>query len=375
MATQKPKPPTNTQNNRVMPSAIRYAMLFASVVLVAFLLPYLGVILLAALIVFIFNPVYKAVLAKTKRSSVAILATLTTAFLAVILPITFVLVVTVGQVNSLVNKISSGELNVGPAQVQEVIDRGVDRVNDLATAVPGGSKVSVSKDDISNAFRSTLSKLLGGMVTIIKSAGTAFFGFISTSILFLFVVIGMLKHQDKFIRFIKNLSIFDDSINDLYLAKAAAMTKAMVKGQFIIAAIQGTLSAFSLWIVGIDFFWVFLTILIFLSFIPLGAGIVTIPIGIIMMLTGHIPQGIFIIAFHLLVVTNVDNVLRPKLVPKSAQLNSALLLLAVFSGIKLFGAPGVIFGPVLMILLVTTFEIFAKYNSMQDRPKLKPSSR
>ena len=64
------------------------------------------------------------------------------------------------------------------------------------------------------------------------------------------------------------------------------------------------------------------------------------------------------VLWHLLVVTNIDNFLRPILVPRGARLNSALMLLSVFAGIATFGAWGIVIGPVLMILIVTTIDIY-----------------
>jgi len=58
------------------------------------------------------------------------------------------------------------------------------------------------------------------------------------------------------------------------------------------------------------------------------------------------------------VVTNIDNFLRPILVPRAARLDSALMLLAVFSGIAMFGAWGIVIGPVLMIVIVTTISVY-----------------
>ena len=68
--------------------------------------------------------------------------------------------------------------------------------------------------------------------------------------------------------------------------------------------------------------------------------------------------GIFVVAFHLLVVTNIDNLLRPWLVPKAARLDPALMLLAVFAGISMFGFFGLVIGPVLMIIIVTTVSVY-----------------
>jgi predicted PurR-regulated permease PerM len=77
-----------------------------------------------------------------------------------------------------------------------------------------------------------------------------------------------------------------------------------------------------------------------------------------MILFGNVFGGVFVIAFHLVVVTNVDNVLRPILVPREARLDSALMLLAVFAGIAMFGFWGIVIGPVLMIVVVTTISVY-----------------
>ena len=81
--------------------------------------------------------------------------------------------------------------------------------------------------------------------------------------------------------------------------------------------------------------------------------------------------------FHLFVVTNIDNVLRPFLVPQEARLDPALMLLAVFAGIAMFGFWGIVIGPVLMIIIVTTISVYlAVYKGVpldehadDDKPK------
>ena len=106
-------------------------------------------------------------------------------------------------------------------------------------------------------------------------------------------------------------------------------------------------------------FFLFAVLLSALSVIPLGSGIVTIPFGIGMILFGNVFGGVFVILFHLIVVTNIDNFLRPILVPRAARLDSALMLLAVFAGIAPCSAPGAsCIGPVLMIVIVTTISVY-----------------
>jgi predicted PurR-regulated permease PerM len=77
-----------------------------------------------------------------------------------------------------------------------------------------------------------------------------------------------------------------------------------------------------------------------------------------MVLFGNVAGGLFIVLWHLLAVTNIDNFLRPILVPREARLDPALMLLAVFSGIAMFGFWGIVIGPVVMIIIVTTISVY-----------------
>ena len=157
----------------------------------------------------------------------------------------------------------------------------------------------------------------------------------------------------------RDLNPLGQEVSDIYLAKIGAMVTATVRGQFIIAVCQGVAGAISIYIGGIhDGFFMFVIFLTALSFIPLGSGIVTIPLGIGMALFGNVVGGVFVVLFHLIVVTTIDNVLRPFLVPKSAHLSPALMLMSVFAGLGMFGFWGIVLGPVLMIIIVTTISVY-----------------
>jgi len=363
----------STRSHIRVPKAMQITMAVAVLAGLYFVWPYIGVILFSAVIAFIFGPVYQFLLRKTKRDGLATLGTLLTALLALIIPLTLIVALTVNQVATLVDQFRDGNIAIGTAQIEEIVDHGTERVNQLLASIPGGNELDRGK--IVEHVQNTLVGVLDALVNALTSLGLGVFGFITTTIISIFLIMSMLRYQSQLVAFLKSLSPFDDTINNHYLARARAMTKAMIRGQFIIAIAQGVAGAFSLWIVGVDYFWFFVVLLTFLSFIPLGGGIVTIPIGIILAVTGNIWQGVFVILWHVLVVSTIDNILRPHLVPKNARLNTAVMLLAVFAGIAMFGAPGVIYGPVIMILLQTTFEMYAEYNRTHPRPSLPAKTK
>jgi predicted PurR-regulated permease PerM len=367
MAKAPSKSTETVANATVVPRYVQFTMLFALIAGFLFVSPYIGTIMFAALIAFIFNPVYKATLRRTHRVSLAITATLFVAFLSVLIPVAIVVGITVHEANSIIDDLQQNT-SVSSDQINDMVDRGTDRVNSILTALPGGEKLEINKQDVADNVKKVATEAVQALLNFIKNAGTAFISFITIFILGIFMIVGMLRYQVELIDFVRKISPFHESVTNDYLAKAGAMTKAMVKGQLIIAVCQGLAASFSLWIVGIDYYWFFFVILTFLSFIPLGNGVLTIPIAAVLVLTGNYWQGIFVFLFYLIVTSNIDNFLRPRLVPKTARLNSALTLLAVFSGLVIFGPAGVIYGPVVMILLITTFQMYAAYNAQVPRP-------
>ena len=197
------------------------------------------------------------------------------------------------------------------------------------------------------------------LLRLLQGAAGGVFGGITAAILFLYVFISLLDEPRRVLKIIRQLNPLGEEVTDLYIAKMGAMVKGTVMGQFVIAVCQGIAGAASIYIAGFhQGFFLFAILLSALSVIPLGSGIVTIPFGIGMILFGNVFGGVFVILFHLIVVTNIDNFLRPILVPREARLDSALMLLSVFAGIAMFGAWGIVIGPVLMIVIVTTISVY-----------------
>lgn len=315
-----------------------------------FLKSYFILIVFAAILGFMFNPVYTWLLKRWKSPGKASMMTLLVSLLAIIIPVVIVIAISVQQVQSLVS-------NFDPNSFSDLESTTISTINEMLRNL--GISYQINSGALANGVYNSLQSFGQELVASLPSLFSSFFSILSASIIFLYVFLSLLKNQSTLVKVTRALNPLGDDISNMYLDRTAAMTKAMVRGQFIIAVAQGFASAVGLAIAGLPelFFFFFLT-LSALSVIPLGAGIVTIPIGIIMILTGNVAGGALVILNHLIIVTNIDNVLRPKLVPKEAKLDSALTLLSVFAGLQLFGFFGIVIGPVLMILIVTTVKVY-----------------
>lgn len=321
---------------------------------VLFLRSYLLLIVFSAIMAVLFSPINARFIRKGKSKGKASFYTFMVSMFVVIVPLILVILITGWQIKSLVDTVNSQNYST---DFNSLLNDLVSFLNSTFASL-GVDKV-ITVQSITDSVSSALSSISSNLVDNVVSAFSGFFSLITASIIYIYVFMSMLKNNDKIQELIKKLNPLGDDVANLYIDRSSAMTKATVRGQFIIAFMQGLESSVVLALVGMEqLFFFFLLLLTVMSIIPLGAGIITIPIGIVMILTGNVWQGTVVILNHLLIVTNIDNVMRPILVPKSARLDPALMILAVFSGMAIFGFLGVVIGPVIMIMIVTTIQIY-----------------
>jgi predicted PurR-regulated permease PerM len=319
-----------------------------------FLRQYFILIVVAAVVAYLFTPLYDRL---NKRMGTGLSATLTllAAFASVIVPVGLIVLIAVVQITEMVRSVAEW---VEKTDFSTLGDKTLKFVNELLARVPF-TDVTVTPEMIRNGVTTVAQRGGEWLLHTLQGAAGGLIGGITAAILFLYVFISLLTNKDAVRRLIRQLNPLGEEVTDLYLAKMGAMVNGTVRGQFIIAVCQGVAGAISIYLAGFhDGFFIFAILLSALSVIPLGSGVISIPFGIGMMLFGNIFGGIFVILFHVVVVTNIDNFLRPILVPREARLDSALMLLSVFAGIAMFGAFGIVIGPVLMIVIVTTISVY-----------------
>ena len=337
-----------------------------------FLRHYFILVVIAAIVAYLFTPLYNRC---RQRFNTGLSATLTVlaALATVIIPAGALITLAVLQISHMVVHVAEW---VEHADVSTLGDRAIAFVNNLLAKLPFGH-FTVTAESLRHTMVNVSQNVGQWLLRSLKGAAGGAIGVVTSAIIFLYVLISLLTNQEQLLTLVRRLNPLGEEVTDLYLAKMGAMVKGTVKGQFIIATVQGVLGAASIYIAGFhNGFFIFAIFLTALSVIPLGSGIVTIPFGIGMMLFGNIVGGLFVVLFHLLGITNIDNFLRPILVPREARLDPALMLLAVFSGLAMFGFWGIVLGPVLMIIIVTTIAVYlAVYKGVEMTVHEPPEKR
>lgn len=320
-----------------------------------FLRGYFIMFVVAAVSAYLFNPVFDRLQRRFGRGA-SVALTLLSAIGAVIVPLGLLLVLGFVQISAMVRSISAW---VSQTDLNTLGDKTLDAVNGFFDKVPFLHDVDVTQDMLRERM-ATLAQHAGEWsLGLLQGAAGGLAGALTAAVLFIYVFISLLGNRERVLMLIRKLNPLGEEVTDLYLEKMGAMVRGAVFGQFVIALAQGLAGAASIYLAGFhQGFFIFAILLTVLSVIPLGGGIVSIPFGIGMILFGNVFGGIFVIVWHLVVVTNIDNVLRPILVPREARLDSALMLLAVFAGITMFGFLGIVIGPVLMIVIVTTVSVY-----------------
>jgi predicted PurR-regulated permease PerM len=140
------------------------------------------------------------------------------------------------------------------------------------------------------------------------------------------------------------------------LTVVVGTVQSVVYGVIGTALAQATLQGLGLWLAGVPaaFFLGFLTF--FLSFVPLGPPLVWLPAVVWLLYNGAFGWGLFLAVWGLLVVSGIDNVLRPYLISRGSKMPLILILFGVLGGLMAFGFLGVFLGPTLLALGYVLFQ-------------------
>ena len=153
----------------------------------------------------------------------------------------------------------------------------------------------------------------------------------------------------------------DEEHKRLLLTKFTTVVRATVKGNIVVALVQGLLGGFIFAVLGIEGVVLWGALMAFLSLLPaIGASIVWVPVAVYFLMTGAVWKGVVLIAFCGGVIGLVDNLLRPLLVGKDTKMPDWVVLISTLGGMELFGITGFVIGPLVAALFMASWDIFVR---------------
>ena len=199
--------------------------------------------------------------------------------------------------------------------------------------------------------------LINSLSSVTKMTINAIIG----SILMLYIMFYLLNTGDALLKRILYLLPLEDNDEQLILHRFTSVTRAMIKGTVIIGLLQGTVCGLAFALAGIEgpAFWG--AVMAVMSIIPaFGTALIWLPALIILAVNGDIWGVVILTVLCGGVASNLDTLLRPRLVGKDTAMHDLFVLFGTLGGITMFGILGIIIGPIVAALFITIWEIYGK---------------
>jgi len=325
-----------------------------SVMFFAMIWGFVEALLMAAVFSGILYPVYARLNKALKgRSTPAALLTLLIAMLVIVIPMLLLLGMIADQAVSVTDRVEPW--------VQQQMSETPSGEASLPSWVPYADKLEPYKEEISakfGEFADSAASFLGSSLARATEGTMVFFLnlFVMLYAMFFFLISGR-----ELIQTIMGYLPLSHEDRQKMLEVGLSVSRATIKGTLIIGFIQGALGGIGFAVAGIGsaVFWG--ALMAILSVLPgIGSALVWVPGVIYLLLTGEVLAGVLLAAWCAGVVGTIDNVLRPILVGRDTEMPDLLIFLATLGGLGLFGATGLVLGPVLAALFLTMLAIYSR---------------
>ncbi len=334
-----------------------YFLLGLFVLIVFIFKPFLISLTLGTILVVLFYPLYEWLLKKFRKQRY--LASFFSTFLVVIfifLPISLIGSLVATQLSSLVENqvipfIDRGDLvdllqkwnwNIKShlTQIENAFNIQINLKAVAASAIKQGAQYISAYSP--NVLAQTVGFVLQTFVTLIV-------------VFFLFV-----EGYGLYLELIK-ITPLKDSHEITLAVEIKNMIYSVIYGSFFTALTQGVLAGLGFYFLGIQGYLVWGAVTFLFSFIPLlGAGAVWVPAALILFLIGETRSGIILTLYGAVIISGIDNILKPLLMRGKNKIHPLLLFLSIIGSLLLIGPLGILFGPIIIAVFMASLKIYKK---------------
>ncbi len=337
-------------------------VLGVSLAFVWILRPYAGAILWGTVLAIVFAPLNRHLRDHLRqRRGAAAAVTLVLIVVLVLFPVALIVQSLIQEGTSVYGRIQSGELDVG-AWFRQVY-----------AALPVWAVDLLERLDLTDVdtLQARLSSFLASGAQLIASKALAIgqntFQFVVALFVMLYLLFFLLRDGDTLSRRIREAIPLQSARQRSLAARFTTVIRATIKGNVVVALVQGGLGWLIFLILGVGAPVLLGVLIALLSLLPaVGAPVVWLPVAIYLFAIGQVWQASVLALFGALVIGSADNILRPILVGKDTKLPDYLVLISTLGGIDVFGANGLVVGPVIAALFVAVWEIFVSSRQAAD---------
>ena len=312
--------------------------------------PFFFPIFWAAVIAGIFQPVYLRLETRFHSPSMAAVVVMLVILVIIILPALVIGSLLLGESLDFYNN-----LDMGTVSIEQ-------RARDIVKAM--------SENPYLSRFHIDTAALMGNIADGAKSIANYMFEslkemtqnmviFIAQFAIMLYTLFFFIRDGAEFLKKISSICPLGDDREKMLFDSFTRTARATLKVTLIIGGIQGLLGGLLFFILGVKGALTWGVVMVFSSIIPgVGCSIVWVPAALVMLMLGYVWKGAIIVAFGVLVISMVDNFLRPLLLGQDVQMHPLMIFLSTLGGIMLFGFSGFVLGPIITSLLLAFWRMY-----------------
>lgn len=313
--------------------------------------PFIGVLEWAIVLVIVLYPVHQRLTHRIKSRSLSALISCLLVLVVVVLPLILLTAAVAEELAKVIPNL--------PSQVSQLMNTQSSvfgRVTEwLQTRL--GIDTLRTQEFLVEQLKGTSGFLLGLSWNLLGNIVTG----IVKSFFVLFTMYYLFRDGDEIVRRLPSALPLSIEQGEAIITRIKEVVSASVYGVVTIAALQGLLGGLAFWILGIPSPILWAVLMTFLCMIPLaGSFLVWLPLSIYLIATGHWTKAVLLILWGALVVSTVDNFLRPKLLRNQTRLHELFVFFSVLGGISVFGLLGIILGPVVLAITIGLLQTFSK---------------
>ncbi|MFH1212319.1 MAG: AI-2E family transporter, partial [Candidatus Woesearchaeota archaeon] len=305
-------------------------VLFLSYKIIA---PYISFIVLAVILGFLFRPIYRALEKKIKQKTIASLIVVFLVLFIIIIPVLLMFA-------GLVVQASAAYRNISKLDALKEISAGISEKTGLGIDI--SAQINTAVLNLKNYIINSVPTIIGGIAHMLIGL-----------FIMCFVMFYIYKEGDTLYAVIKEHFPLKKEYKEAMFREFDKVTKAVLYGQVITAIVQGSIAGLGFFIFGIPnpLFWGF--IMVILAFLPfIGAPLVWVPASILEIAQGNYFSGVGLFIYGAVIVSNIDNIIKPKIISGKANIHPVVVMLGVIGGLQVFGFIGLFVGPRILEILI-----------------------
>lgn len=208
-----------------------------------------------------------------------------------------------------------------------------------------------------------------GLARIVGDVVAGFGNLLFSLGIMLIAYFALLTEGKRFLGWVEDVSPLRGRQTIELLTELRTVSRSVLRSTVVTGAAQALVASIGYAIAGIDNVVLFGLLTFFASFIPsLGTAIVAVPLAVFLLLVGDTWQGIFLLAWAIVVVGFVDNLLKPILIRNGMHLHGVIVFFSLVGGVLAFGAIGLVLGPLAITFLLTMIRFGYRDFSPHKKP-------